>query len=1201
MNRNKLKAYAPQARRDFIKAVTDRAAYYGLTEDKIEPITEEGDVAIIAGKAFPRGVATKRNRLEERIKRQGFEQVMEATAYTWFNRLVAIRFMEIHGYLDHGYRVLSHPEGSTTPEIVEHAEHVYLPELDHERVIELKLEGTKEAELYRMLLIAQCNALHKAMPFLFEWVDDETELLLPENLLHSDSLIRKLVNEIPEEDWQEVEIIGWLYQFYISEKKDQVIGKVVKSEDIPAATQLFTPNWIVKYMVQNTLGRRWMATYPNSSLKQQMEFYIEPAEQTPEVQEQIKAITPESLCPEELTLLDPACGSGHILVEAYDLLKAIYQERGYRKKDIPRLILEKNLYGLEIDDRAAQLAGFALIMKAREDDRRIFENRTQPHVLAIQESKGLDAGEITEALNAPILKTELPPTEFLFEEMEDARAPLFSRKSLSVKGNIRQTDVAELIDLFEHGKTFGSLIQVPQALAEKLPAIAERVQDVLIHGGMFAQPAARSLTPIISQTRILTKKYDAAMTNPPYLARKYLPPKLNSLCEQEFSVSRANLFSVFIRRCELFLKLYGIYALITLHNWMFLSDFTDFRKRFLRHRDFLCLLHLGPNAFPEISGEIVQTAAFSARLTSTSNYTTRSFRLVKGDSDKKRLDYLDRKNEYVKDFKTHFSHVEGMPVLYWFSERSLQAFSAGTSLYGIAKPRAGLSTGDNEAFQRFWHEVAISSVGLGYNDTDQTKGSIHRWFPCNSGGDTIRWYGNHLVVVDWENDGERIKSFKDESGKLRSRPQNTRFYFKEGVTWNKLGSYGFSGRFKPRGFVFDDTSRSTFPKNRNASLKILAVLNSVVGKELLVSLNPSMSFTNWDLGRIPVLESQITIENAKRLVDIAKLSWDASEVSLDFRESPMVMEEVKMPTIEETGATWGNVCSDRIQTTRNLEAENNRILIEAYSLQEEFSSEVLEDKITLYRSDREEDIKRLISYAIGCMTGRYSLDKPGLIYAHSGNEGFDPSQYKTFPADGDGIIPTTDTDWFEDDAANRVVEFIGVAWPKEHFEDNLKFVAESLGSKRGESSRDTIRRYLVTGFYKHHLSIYKKRPICWLFSSGKERAFQCLVYLHRYNEGTLSRIRTEYVIPLQGKISARIEQLAGDIAAATSSAHRKKLEKERDRLIKQQAELLAFDEKLRHYADQRISLDLDDGVKVNYGKFGDLLTEVKAVTGKGPN
>ena len=538
-------------------------------QQKIEPIIAQGEVVLIGGKPFPRAVARKRKALEERIARQGFEQTMEAMAYTWFNRFAAIRFMELHGYLDHGYRVLSHPDSEkTTPEILEHAEHVDLPGLDQTEVIDLKLDGTREAELYRMLLIAQCNALHAAMPFLFERIDDETELLLPDNLLHSDSLIRQLVNGIDEEDWQEVEIIGWLYQFYISEKKDQVIGKVVKSEDIPAATQLFTPNWIVKYLVQNSLGRQWMATYPNSPLKQQMEYYIEPAEQTPEVQAQLKAITPDSLNPEELTLLDPACGSGHILVEAYDLFKAIYQERGYRARDIPSLILQKNLYGLEIDDRAAQLAAFALMMKARADDRRIFASGIQPHVLAIQDSKGLDAQQITEALNIPILKTELLPSEYRFEELEEERAPLFSKKNLSVKGDVAQADVVQLIELFEHGKTFGSLIRVPEELVEKLSAIAKRVQDVLAYGGMLEQAVARSLGPLIEQGRILADIYDTVVTNPPYMGGKYFNGRLKEFIAEEYKEGKADLYACFILRDLKFTKSNSFVGMITIPNWM---------------------------------------------------------------------------------------------------------------------------------------------------------------------------------------------------------------------------------------------------------------------------------------------------------------------------------------------------------------------------------------------------------------------------------------------------------------------------------------------------------------------------------------------------------------------------------------------------------------------------------------------------------
>ena len=501
---------------------------------------------MIGGKPFPRNVAEKRKRLEEHIKQHGFEQTMEAMAYTWFNRLVAIRFMELHGYLDHGYRVLSHPEGKPTPEILEHAEHVDLPGLKKETVIDLKLAGNKEGELYRLLLTAQCNALHTAMPFLFEKIDDETELLLPDNLLHSDSLIRKLVSEIDEEDWQEVEIIGWLYQFYISEKKDEVIGKVVASEDIPAATQLFTPNWIVKYLVQNTLGRQWLATYPQSALRQQMEYYIEPAEQTPEVQEQLKAITPTSLNPEELTLLDPACGSGHILVEAYDLFKAIYQERGYRAKDIPALILQKNLFGLEIDDRAAQLAAFALMMKARADDRRIFDSEAKPNILAFQDSQGMDAADITHALNSPINKEDVP-SEYLFEEIEEEKAGLFSKKALAEKGHVSQADIASLLELFENAKTFGSLIQIPPKLAAKLPEIEKRLDDVLKYGDL-THASAHVLKPLLQQARLLARQYDAVVANPPYMGSKFYSTTLKALVTREYKEAKADLYSCFMQR-----------------------------------------------------------------------------------------------------------------------------------------------------------------------------------------------------------------------------------------------------------------------------------------------------------------------------------------------------------------------------------------------------------------------------------------------------------------------------------------------------------------------------------------------------------------------------------------------------------------------------------------------------------------------------
>jgi type II restriction/modification system DNA methylase subunit YeeA len=1225
MNRNKLKAYAQQARRDFIKAVTDRAASYGLMKEKIEPITEQGDVAIIAGNPFPRSVAKKRKSLEERVRQQGFDQFMEAMAYTWFNRFVAIRFMELHGYLGHGYRVLSHPEGGHTPEILEHAEHVDLPGIDKEQAIELKLEGTKEPELYHMLLIAQCNALHRAMPFLFEEIGDSTELLLPENLLHSDSLIRKLVDEIPEEEWQAVEIIGWLYQFYISEKKDQVIGKVVKSEDIPAATQLFTPNWIVKYMIQNTLGRQWVATYPDSPLKQHMEYYIEPAEQTPEVQEQLQAITPNSLNPEELTLLDPACGSGHILVEAYDLLKAIYQERGYRAKDIPRLILEKNLFGLEIDDRAAQLAAFALMMKAREDDRRIFENGAKPHVIAIHESKGLDAENITLALNAPILKTELPPREFLFEEMEEAHAPLFSRKNLSVKGDIDQADVAQLIHLFEHGKTFGSLIRMPEELAKKLPAIMERVRDVLVYGNMLGKNAAQMILPVVNQADMLARKYDAVVTNPPYMGNKGMNGTLKAFAQANYPDSKTDLYAFFVERLLGLVRANCFVGLMTPFTWMFLSSFEKFRARIVGQNILTSLIRPEYHAFFESAYVPICTFVLKAGrnieyqgvFIDLSEFYGMEIQRAKTLEAIKNTGCAWRYTGASRDFQK----IPGTLIVYWLGEFVLKLFAEKSLLGNTIESKMGVTTGDNERFLRFWFEPDISEIGFGLLSPSEARTSKKRWFPCNKGGEFRRWYGNQLYIIDWEMDGDRIRNFRDINGKPLAFPRNTKFYFRPSCSWSLITSSLPSFRFFAEGFVFDQAGPSAFCEDESHLKLIGAFLNSFVGTKLLKALNPTLNFPPGVVANMPFSDrlTHMVSERASAIsreaINYCCADWDSFEISWNFKWLPLLNAGLNRGTLEASWEKWKTQCVANIAYVKKLEEVNNNLFIHAYGLEKELAPEVPLEQITLtvnpkYRygsklSDeelkarfREDTIKELFSYGIGCMMGRYSLDKPGLIYAHSGNVSFDPGQYKTFSADQDGIIPVTDIDWFPDDAGNRLIQFISVAWPKEHLEENLTFIAESLGQNSGESPRETIRRYLATGFYKHHLAIYKRRPIYWLFSSGKQRAFHCLVYLHRYNEGTLSRMRTEYVIPLQGKMNARIEQLKADIPAATSTTHRKKLEKERERLLKQQPELYTFDEKLRHYADKRISLDLDDGVKVNYGKFGDLLAEVKAVTGK---
>lgn len=1205
MNRSKLKSYAPQARRDFIQAMKGRAAFYGLTATKVEPLVERGDVVVIAGREHPRAVGRKRNLLEERTRRDGFEQTMEAMAYTWFNRLVAIRFMELHGYLDHGYRVLSHPDGKSMPEILEYAdaEQVRLPGLKRDRIIDLKQAGNKDSELYRLLLTAQCNALHAAMPFLFERIDDETELLLPDNLLHSDSLIRRLVSEIDEEDWTEVEIIGWLYQFYVSEKKDQVIGKVVASEDIPAATQLFTPNWIVKYLVQNTLGRQWLATYPNSSLRGKMEFYIEPAEQTQEVQDQLRAITPASLNPEELTLLDPACGSGHILVEAFDLFKAIYEERGYRAREIPALILQKNLFGLEIDDRAAQLASFALMMKARANDPRVFAKQAKPNILAFVESKGLDAASITNALNAPIEKDKTPK-KYLFEEIEDAETPLLSRKVLAEKGHVPKDDIASLLALFENAKTFGSLIQIPPELAAKLPEIEDRVGEALAHGNLEHTPV-REIQPLLEQAWCLAAHYDAVVANPPYMGSKGMNPCLKDYAQRAYPASKPQLFSMFIERGFLFAKSRtGAVSMVTLDNWLSAVTYADFRKDVLNSSAIHCLLHMpyeGRGKTP--MGIAFGTTASVFRTVRVNEYKSHvaCARYFELDDDGCPIVFPPANDRLGARCLDASLHIAGYPILYWASEQILRLFAERKTVGECVDTREGMATADNDRFVRFWYEVPFDNIGVGCESNSQAINSKRRWFSYVKGGDYRKWSGNTLNIVNWENDGAEIKENIDPlSGRTRSHNYNGEFAFRSGITWTGLSSSKLSVRFVPVGFMFDAKGPMAFAKHDGNELLAMAILNSVVGFHLMKMLAPTLDFKLGHIMSVPCELSQqggeIVTTNAKECVELSSAAWDSNEVSVGFQQCPIIAPPAVM--VSASVARWNT----ELRAIRNrmsvLEELNNKVILREYLLDGELSPAIADEDITVSIPDFGDVIRRLLSYGIGCMMGRYSLDEPGLIYAQSGNKGFDPGRYKKLPADDDGIVPLYETDWgVRDDAANRVVDFIGVAWPKEHLEDNLKFVADCLGPPNGEQPRDTIRRYLATGFYKHHLAMYKKRPIYWLFSSGKERAFQCLVYLHRYHEGTLARMRTEYVIPLQGQIPARIDKLEGDKAKATSTSHRRKLQKKQDDLKKQQAELAVFDDKLKHAADQKIALDLDDGVKVNYGKFGDLVAEAKAITG----
>ena len=1224
MNRTKLKAYAPQARRDFIEAITNQAAFFGLTASDVKPVEVKGDIAFIGGQAFARSVVSKRASLVERIARHGFAATMEAIAYTWFNRLTAIRFMELHGYLDHGFRVLSHPEGKPMPEILEQAEHVSLPGLDPVRVLELKLDGTQDAELYRRLLIAQCNALHQAMPFLFERIDDETELLLPDNLLHSDSIIRKLVTEIDEADWQEVEIIGWLYQFYISEKKDEVIGKVVKSEDIPAATQLFTPNWIVKYMVQNSVGRMWLATYPESSLRAQMEYYIQPAEQSPDVSAQLAAITPTTLNPESLTVLDPACGSGHILVEAYDVLKAIYLERGYRLRDIPRLILEKNLFGLDIDDRAAQLAGFALLMKARQDDRRILQTPPRLNVLAIQEL----TEETTKYTKYTKENQKAEETTEYTENTEKNQNQPFSLpfELPNAEPGTRNPEPGTLLGLFRHAKTFGSLIRIPAAIAAQLPQLTEYIEKLKASGDMFEVAAAHQLEPFVRQAELLARKYDCVVANPPYLGGKGMNPDFKTFAKNNFPVNKSDVFAMFFERNLQNSKPGGYLSFVSPYVWMFISSYESLRELFISHTTFGSLIQLEYNAFEPACVPVCTFTLFNKNIPD-----------YKGDFIKL-SDFKGHQNQAPKTLEaiqnpncgwryqasaSDFRKIPGSPIAYWVSNSIRELFKKANPLSEIASIACGLFTCDNKRFLRLWFEVNLTLTNITLQANPGILGGI-KYVTHIKGGDFRKWFGNNSWLVMFRNNGEDIRQNRLQAGQSYTLP-GEEFYFQKGISWSLISSSFFGVRVFEKGSTFDISGCSIFPSDNIFNL-VVGFLCSKLAFDLLKAMNPTLNFPPGTVGRLPfsiLLLNKVSHQVEKVVISattLSKIDWNSFETSWDFQTFPMLTAGLYAGTVKQSFLNWEAQCQANIKRMQELETENNRLFIEAYGLQDELTPDVPEDQITLARADQTEDVKRLISYAIGVRIGRYRLDKPGLIYAHSGNKDFE-AIYKAeefnhgihgihgkkteetnpelpwFEPDDDGIIPLTDIEWFEDDGATHLVNFIATAWPRETLEDNLAFIAESLGANRDESPRDTIRRYLTTGFYKDHLRTYKRRPIYWLFSSGKLRAFQCLVYLHRYHEGTLARMRTEYVIPLLGKLNARLERLREEVTLASSTPARKKLQKDVDTLGKQLGELRTFEEKLRHYADMRLSLDLDDGVKVNYGKFGDLLADVKAVTG----
>lgn len=1216
MNTNNIKKYAPQARNDFRDAVIQKLTTLGIAADKkgnlqIAEAETIGETVRYGQFDYPLSTLPRRERLVKRAREQGFEVLVEHCAYTWFNRLCAIRYMELHGYLEHGFRMLSHPETPTAFEVLDHVPEVaeaLLPE-NKAQLVEMKLSGNQDEALYRELLLGQCHALHHVMPFLFEAVDDEAELLLPDNLTRTDSILRGLVDDIPEEDWEQVEVIGWLYQFYISEKKDAVIGKVVKSEDIPAATQLFTPNWIVQYLVQNSVGRQWLQTYPDSPLKDKMEYYIEPAEQTPEVQAQLAAITPVSIEPESIKVLDPACGSGHILIEAYNVLKNIYEERGYRGRDIPQLILENNIFGLDIDDRAAQLSGFALLMMARQDDRRIFTRDVRLNIVSLQESLHLDIAKLWQQLN------------FHQQVQTGSMGDMFAENTA-----LTQTDSAEYqllmrtLKRFVNAKTLGSLIQVPQDEEAELKVFLDALYRLEQEGDFQQKAAAKAFIPFIQQAWILAQRYDAVVANPPYMGGKGMNGELKEFAKNNFPDSKADLFAMFMQHAFSLLNENGFNAQVNMQSWMFLSSYEALRGWLLNNKTFITMAHLGARAFGQISGEVVQTTVWVVNNNHTEFYRPVFFRLINGSEEEKKSALISRKNMFDHTLQNDFKKIPGSPIAYWASDATRAAFSHNNTLSNQVPVKVGLQTGSNDKFVREWHEISIDKFSF----FDPSTESSRKWFPYNKGGEFRKWYGNNENVVNWESDGYEIRNYADENGKLRSRPQNMAYYRKKSITWSFISSSYFGARYSDTHAIFDVAGSSAFP-GKDCIFNYTAYMCSSVAHYFMKLMNPTLNFQVGNVSNLPVpsqMNESLINDIANELIKLHKNDWNSFESAWEFKRNPLLNE---CGGISEAYSKYVDKYQLIVKRCQKLECDNNIYFSSLFNIKQEIETSIPVEAITLknnpaYRYPEENvgsklkeryqsDISvELISYTIGCQMGRYSLDREGLVYAHEGNKGFADlvaeGAYKTFPADSDGILPLMDDEWFEDDVTSRVKEFVRTVWGEEHLQENLEFIAESLclyaiKPKKGESALETIRRYLSTQFWKDHLKMYKKRPIYWLFSSGKEKAFECLVYLHRYNDATLSRLRTEYVVPLLARYQANIDRLNDQLDEA-SGGEATRLKRERDSLIKKFSELRSYDDRLRHYADMRISIDLDDGVKVNYGKFGDLLADVKAITGNAP-
>lgn len=1211
MDKTAIKNFAVWARVKLMEDIRTRLGFLGITEEEIaDPLpASTSEVQYYAiGADHPiaiKGVAIRqrakiaeelRNKAKESDYTKAFQNFVEASAYDWFNRLIAIRYMEINEYAPLDVRLLSSVEkGKQDPDLVSSPFDGSLEYTgaEEQKILELK-EQHDNNKLFRFLLFKMCNELHKILPGIFEGKEDASELLMRQSFIDKDGIIYHLVNDIPEEDWKDqVQIIGWIYQYYNSQLKDQIFAKKQKvtKDELPAVTQLFTPDWIVRYMVENSLGRLWIehlrALDPTVDEKAKAEefgwkYYLPEAKQEPEVDAELKKIREENyaqLKPEDLICLDPCMGSGHILVYMFDVLEQIYTSVGYSERDAAKTILENNIYGLDIDDRAYQLAYFAVMMKARQYNRRILSSEIKPHVYSIQESNGITREQLQE------MGSNLTPEE----------------KSMAL------LEAEKLVDLFHDAKEYGSILNVPEMdwdLLRRFTGEDDSEGQITLN---FNAPVAERMNQLIDQGEVMAKKYWVTCTNPPYAAVSNLTPKVKDFIKDNYLNGKPDLFSAFIEKCLNYTKGYGMQAMITMHTWMFALAFEGLRKE-ISSFNFLNMIHLGPRAFEEIGGEVVQTTSFVLRRTTVKNYITGFSRLVKENSqDKKESAFLAQKANYYFCLKNIFN-IPGEPFAYWIPENLIMAFK-GKKLGDISDPRMGLTTGQNDKYLRLWTEVEFDNIGLRCSRKSAID-SRKKWFPYDKGGEFRKWYGNQNYVVNWYDDGNEMQTTMHPDGKrIWAHNFNLEYNFKPHVSWNDIVTKDLSFRYFEKGFLFDSSAATVFLPETMIHY-VLGYLNTNVVNYIAEILNPTIHFKLGDYSKLPleIISRNEVTGLAKENVEASKGDWDAFETSWNFQIHPLVRWSKKLFDATGVGATmqsyygvnppkrhsplelsfllWQGECNERFSKLKANEEELNRIFINIYGLQDEFTPEEEDKDVTVRRADLRRDIRSLISYAIGCMFGRYSLDKEDLIYA-GGDWKSVRDSFMTFLPDSDNVIPITDQKYLDDDVVERICEFLTDVYGADTLEENLDFIAKALGNK-GMTSREAIRNYMLNDFFKDHCSIYSvtgsgKRPIYWLFDSGKQNAFKALVYMHRWDADTTGRVLL-YAQKIQQKYETEIRAIDMMLDHITDSHQINTEEKRRDHLKKQLEELVDYEERLEHMANERIEIDLDDGVKVNHEK-----------------